>query len=332
MNPRTVKVPEAGEGTRLDRFLAKTWDDHSRAFWQRQIAAGNITVDGRSQKGGYLLKAGQLLVAQVPEERAPELPEGDGGVREWPSWVLYHDADVIVVNKPRNLTAHPSAGHWDDSVVHRLLPWLPMAAGDLRPGVVHRLDRDTSGLMVLARTARARELLSKAIQERQVDRDYLAMVRGRMVPPSGTIEAPLGRDPRHRLRMALVLDGRFARTHYRTIAQWAGFSALACSLETGRTHQIRVHLASLGHPVVGDTLYGGSHPAFQEGQLLHAARLRFRHPSSGQPLEFFAPVPSDWTHVEQLGPAVVLEPRLFGDSDSQGTEQWLDQLGVESTS
>ena len=333
MDPRRAEVAQAQEGWRLDRVLAEVWPDHSRSFWQRQIAAGNVTVEGRQQKkGGYLLKAGQLLLAQVPEEPRERLVWENGAPFKWPDWVLYYDQEIIVINKPRGLTAHPSPGHWNDSVVHRLWPWLSAVPGDWRPGVVHRLDRDTSGAMVLARTARARELLSQAIQERQVQRDYLAVVRGHPTPPLGTIEAPIGRDPAHRLKMALVLNGRFARTHYRTVASWAGFSLLACRLDTGRTHQIRVHLASWGHPVLGDTLYGGGHPLFSAGQLLHAGRLRFQHPMNSQLATFFAPVPQDWGLLARLGPAQIESSYLFDEDEGPLTQPWLTQLGVASAS
>lgn len=327
MNRRVSEVGEESQGLRLDRYLAEIWSDYSRSFWQRQINLERVTVDGRAARAGLPLKAGQTVqVMLVPESSGAPFFDAEGP-REWPSFVVYHDAQVIVVNKPRALVVHPSAGHRDNSVVHQLIPWLPVADGEVRPGVVHRLDRDTTGLLVLARSAQAREKLSLAIQTREVTREYLAVVRGHLDPPSGVIDAPVGRDPRQRLRMAIVLNGRAARTHYRTVALWHGFSLVQCTLETGRTHQIRVHLASLGHPLAGDVLYGGRNPMFGEGQLLHAGRLRFVHPARDELMEFVAPVPDDWKALGQLGAAAVVDSALYRGAPL-ATGDWLTQLGV----
>ncbi len=331
MPTRRAEVPAAGAGMRLDRFLADAWPDYSRSFWRRQIDGGRVRVDGRAEKkAGYPLRSGQTVAVEVGEEVHPDLNGLADVPREWPSWVVYHDASVIVINKPRNLVVHPAPGHWLDSVVAELLPWLPRSDGQVRPGVVHRLDRDTSGLMVLARTLRATNQLSQAIQRREVVRQYVAVVRGHLAPAQGVIEAPIGRHPRQRLKMAVVVDGRPARTRYRSVAQWPGFSMVQCTLETGRTHQIRVHLSSLGHPVVGDGLYGGKHPDFVAGQLLHAARIRFLHPEHGQVMEFLASPPSDWSGITAWGPAEITEPRLFPDADQPTTAQWLSALASGS--
>jgi 23S rRNA pseudouridine1911/1915/1917 synthase len=327
VNPRVHEVLETEAGSRLDRVLAAVWPDYSRSYWQQQIEAGRVTVDGRHLRAGAPVKAGQVVSCELAPEAPPLAWDTAQALPSWPPWVLYHDAVVIVVNKPRGLVVHPSAGHRDDSVVHQLLPWLPVTDGTPRPGVVHRLDKDTSGLLLMARTAQARDALSLAISQREVRRDYLAVVRGHLAPRSGVVDAPLGRDPRQRLKMAVVLGGRPARTHYRTIAAWSGFSAVQCTLETGRTHQIRVHLASLGHPVIGDPLYGGRHPLFTQGQLLHAGRLGFVHPAQQYWMELEAEVPDDWRALAQAGPAEVVDAALYASSPAGSTRQWLTQLG-----
>lgn len=325
-----IKVEEEGAGERLDRFLAQRWADRSRSYWQRQIERGQVRVNGRAEKAGYILKAGQVVEADLEDAEEPTLVAPQGEPRALPPWVCYMDAAIVVIDKPRHLVVHPSAGHWHDSVVHQLLPWLPYEAGEWRPGVVHRLDKDTSGLMVLARSRVARERLSAAIQARAVTRQYVAVVRGHFHPPDGLIEAPLGRDPVHRLKMAVVYGGREARTHYRTLARWAGASLVECTLDTGRTHQIRVHAASLGHPVIGDPLYGGRLEGFMEGQLLHAGRLAFHHPITGEPMAFVAPPPEDWRGLSALGRAEVLASWVYQPGVDPGTTQWLSELGIDA--
>jgi 23S rRNA pseudouridine1911/1915/1917 synthase len=328
MESRSIEVVAIPWGQRLDRFMAQTWPDHSRSFWQRQIDAGHVLVDGKMGKAGNLVKNGQVVTVRLEEE--PDHTEVDLAMSPsyWPDWVVYHDAAVIVVNKPRHLVVHPSAGHWDDSVVQQLGFWISDVPNNVRPGVVHRLDRDTSGLMVIARTAQARDVLSAAIRARDVTRQYVAVVRGVLKPAVGLIDAPIGRDRRHRLKMTVTADGRSARTYYRTLAQWTGFSLVQCGLETGRTHQIRVHLAWLGHPVVGDFLYGGRHPAFTQGQLLHAGRLLFSHPTRDELMEFFAPVPADWNALASLGTAHVIDPLVYPGTTQPLTHHWLSSLGV----
>lgn len=329
MGQESHNVSEDEAGVRLDRLVVRLWPGRSRAFWQRQIEAGHVRVNGRTEKAGLALKPGQRITVDPVEEPTPSLVRDPGDCQAGlPNWVQYLDDSIMVVDKPRGLVVHPSAGHWEDSVVHRLLPWLPVEDGEWRPGVVHRLDRDTSGLMVLARSGRARELMSAAIQARQVTRQYVAVVKGHLNPPEGLIDAPLGRDPRQRLRMAVVYGGREARTHYRTIAVWSGLSLVALTLETGRTHQIRVHLASVGHPVAGDPLYGGRVPTFGHGQLLHAGRLAFRHPMTHEWLDFTTLPPPDWQALAEFGVPEIIRDHVYAEEVGPSTVLWLSSLTI----
>ncbi|MCY0907558.1 MAG: RluA family pseudouridine synthase [Sulfobacillus thermotolerans] len=301
-----VEAHEAGQ--RLDRLLMIWNPRHSRTFWQRQIKDGRVAVNGQKAKASYVVEAGDWVqIEALSAEPAPVPWNAARAVDE--TGVIYRDDAIIVLNKPKGLVVHPSHGHEDDSVVHRLAPLLGTGGEDFRPGVVHRLDRDTTGLMVLARTEEIRSRLSAMIQERVVHRDYIAVITGTLPEPAGVIDAPIGRDPANRLRMAVVYGGRVARTHYRTLAAWDKVSLVQLRLETGRTHQIRVHLASVGHPVVGDPLYSRAKGTFTS-QLLHAVRLSFPHPVSGQPLCFTQMPPSEeWTRWSTTaGPITIIDP------------------------
>jgi 23S rRNA pseudouridine1911/1915/1917 synthase len=300
----TVALEAEGSGERLDVFVARRCPGLSRSFVQRLIREGGVTVGGRPGRAGQRLEQGDRVVVRMPAE-APEplRPE------PIPLTILYEDADLLVVDKPAGLTVHPAAGVRRGTLADALLAYRPELAGvggPERPGIVHRLDRDTSGLLVVAKNEAARAALARQWKERQVEKGYLALVHGRLEPPQGVIDAPIGRDQRHRQRMAVVEGGRAARTAYRVRrylpVRQAGlpetprgrdvYSLVEVTPSTGRTHQIRVHFAALGHPLVGDRVYG--RPSAVLGrQFLHAHRLAFRHPVDGRPLEFESPLPED---------------------------------------
>jgi 23S rRNA pseudouridine1911/1915/1917 synthase len=280
-------------GLRLDKYLAQSCPELSRSQIQRLIAAGAVTVNGERVKARYTVRPDDLIVVELPPPEAPEiLPEA------LPLEVIYEDDDLLVINKPSGLVVHPAAGHRSGTLVNALLARCPemRAAGEPRAGIVHRLDKDTSGLIVAAKTEAARLALQEQFKRRQVHKVYLALLEGRPPQPRGVIDAPLGRDPRHRQRMAVVHDGRPARTVYRVLESFADHTLVQVEPETGRTHQIRVHFAWLGCPVAGDAVYGRRRGRGKEllgRQFLHAWKLRFRLPSSGEEIEPVAPLPPE---------------------------------------
>jgi 23S rRNA pseudouridine1911/1915/1917 synthase len=277
-------------GERLDVFLARALPDCSRAAARRLIESGHVLVDGRAGKGSQRLSAGARVEAIVPPPRPSALsPE------PMPLDIVYEDAGLLVVNKPSGLVVHPSAGHAEGTLVHGLLAYaddLSGAGGEERPGIVHRLDRDTSGLLMVAKNDHAHAALSRQLQERTVRKFYLALVHGVPRPERGVIDAPIGRDPRNRQRMAVLAGGRPARTGYAARATRGGYTLVVARLETGRTHQIRVHFAGMGCPVAGDPTYGrAGGPA---GRLwLHAWRLELTRPSDAEKLQLEAPLPEE---------------------------------------
>lgn len=289
-----LEVPAALIGERVDRALA-TLTSWSRAEISRLCDAGDVLVAGRPAAKSRRLAEGEI-VELLAEPPPAELPGPDTGVAVA---VRHVDDDVVVVAKPAGLVVHPGAGHPDGTLVNGLLARFPeiVPVGEpARPGIVHRLDRDTSGLMVVARSTRAYDALVGALARREVDRRYLALVWGRIDPPRGAIDAPLARSTARRTRMAVREGGRPARTSYVVVGEFDDpvVSLLECALETGRTHQIRVHLAALGHPVVGDAAYRGVRPTLPRSRpFLHASALSFTHPVSGDPLHFEEPLPAD---------------------------------------
>jgi 23S rRNA pseudouridine1911/1915/1917 synthase len=296
------EIPPALAGERLDRIVALV-TDVSRADAAALVAAGGVEVDGVvSTSGKQRLQLGQRI--DVDETKLPmtELPVADPTVHYS---VVYEDDHVIVVDKPAGLVVHPGAGNPSGTLVNGLLATYPELAGigeSHRPGIVHRLDVGTSGLMVVARSVRAYHSLVYALAQRDVTRVYRTLVWGHLENPAGVIDAPIGRDHRDPMRMAVVVDGKSARTRYQVLVAYrmpAEASSLECRLESGRTHQIRVHLAAIGHPVVGDGTYGGiRHGIMTPRPFLHAAELAFVHPSTNAPMSFATPLPDDLAAVE----------------------------------
>ena len=297
MTPFSAALPDALDGERLDRVVAMLCD-LPRATAAGLVDAGEVLVDGAVQTRRSLrLHEGQEVSLDVPEPPPEVVVEADADV---PVDVVHEDDDVIVVDKPPGLVVHPGAGNRTGTLAHGLLARYPELAGvgdPTRPGIVHRLDRDTSGLLVVARTADAHAALTDALRLRTVTRRYRTLVWGHVAEPRGTVDAPIARSTREPTRMAVVVGGREARTGYEVVARYdqpAEVTELVCLLETGRTHQIRVHLQAIGHAVVGDSRYGGVRPALSAPrQFLHAEHLAFRHPSSGERVAIDSPLPAD---------------------------------------
>ncbi len=285
---RTFRVDEGGE--RLDSFLARRCPDLSRSRIQALTADGCVTVDGGAAKPAARLREGQTVSLVVPppapSRLTPQAMDLD---------VAYEDADLLVIDKPAGLVTHPAPGHPDHTLANAVLahcPDLEGVGGEIRPGLVHRLDRDTSGLIVVAKNDAAQAGLSGQFKERTVSKAYLAVVTGYPEPERATIDAPIGRHPRSRTRMAVVSTGREAVTEYDVLRRMRGYSLVETRPRTGRTHQIRVHLASVGHPVAGDAVYGRTAPGLDR-HFLHAHRLAFSHPRTGKRLALESPLPSD---------------------------------------
>ncbi len=287
---RTLELIADRAGERLDAFLARRHPELSRSRARRLIDEGLVTVEGRRGKPSQRLAGGERIFAHVPPPETLELV-----AEAIPLTVVYQDADILVVDKPPGLAVHPAPGHPSGTLVNALLALCPDLRGTsdtLRPGIVHRLDKDTSGLLVVAKNDRAQRELARQLKQREVSKTYLALVQGVPMPAEGTIEAPIGRNPKNRKKMAVVSGGRDAQTRYRLREELGRYALLEVQPITGRTHQIRVHLAAIGHPVVGDATYG-RRSALIGRQFLHASRLAFALPSSGRSVEFESPLPPD---------------------------------------
>ncbi len=283
-------VDAAAHGQRLDRVLAALVPEFSRSHLQGLVEAGEVSLDGQpATVSSRKLRAGQRLEVRLvpPAESLAYRPE------PVPIAVVYEDAHVLVVNKPAGLVVHPAAGNWSGTLLNGLLARDPRAAQLPRAGIVHRLDKDTSGLMVVGRTLEAVTALVRDMAQRDIHRRYMALVHGDVGRQPFTVEAPIGRDPSLRTRMAVVASGKPARTDVEPVVFDGAVSAIRCKLHTGRTHQIRVHLSQQGHPLVADALYGGRPALGLQRQALHAAELAFAHPISRLPLHFEAPPPAD---------------------------------------
>ena len=307
---RTLRYVADVDGERLDRFLARQSEDLSRSRLQRLISEGLVTLEGRSVRAASRLEPGQRVSVTVPDPSPTHLEPQDIPVE-----VVYEDSDIVVVDKPAGLTVHPAPGHPDGTLVNAVLaicPDLQGVGGHLRPGIVHRLDKDSSGLLVVAKNDRAHARLSGQLKERAFTKRYLALVRGRLSPAEAVIQAPLGRDPSNRKRIAIVTGGREATTTYKAVRLLEGYTLAEVSPSTGRTHQIRVHFASLGHPLAGDATYGNADPRLGR-HFLHAQTLGFKHPSSGEYVEFTSPLPEELNaFLRGLEPATAAVARGVG--------------------
>ena len=295
MEPILLQTSEEDRGARLDAFLARAMEDLTRSAAAKAIEEGRVLVSGKVPSRSLKL-TGNETIEFTPEEPAPI----DAVPQDIPLDVVYEDDDVIVVNKPSGLVVHPAPGHPDGTLVNALLfhcgASLSGVGGALRPGIVHRIDRDTSGLIIAAKNDFAHQFLSAQLADHTLARTYECIVVGNLREDSGTVDAPIARDSRDRKRMAVVPGGRRAVTHWTALARYPGYTHVQCRLETGRTHQIRVHMAYLGHPILGDTVYGAKKPVpGLTGQCLHAVGLQFIHPRTKELVSLSCPLPGEFT-------------------------------------
>ena len=285
-------------GERLDAFLARSVENLSRSGAQKLLEEGCVLLCGRPGKKNDKLNVGDSISVTIPEPK-----EVDIVAKEIPLDIVYEDEDVVVLNKPKGLVVHPAAGHQDDTLVNGLLyalgDKLSGINGELRPGIVHRIDKDTSGLLAVAKNDYAHTMLASQLKDHSMARTYEAVVCGSFREDSGTVDAPIGRHPSDRKKMCVTQrNSKEAVTHWEVVTRYRGYTHVRCRLETGRTHQIRVHMAHIGHPILGDTVYGHKKPELgQDSQCLHAGALCFQHPRDGRPVMVLAPLPEYFTEV-----------------------------------
>ncbi|WP_251546409.1 RluA family pseudouridine synthase [Limosilactobacillus caecicola] len=286
--PTDLTIDDSLTG-RIDKELAGALPEISRSQLKKWVTDGNITVNGETVKPKYQLQVGDQ-VHIIPEQPT----KIDLAPEKIPLDIVYEDDDVLVVNKPQGMVVHPSVGHPNHTLVNALLYHSPLSHinGEYRPGIVHRIDKDTSGLLMVAKNDQAHRSLAAQLKAKTTQREYVALVHGVIKEERGTIDAPLGRSPKDRKKQAVVADGRHAVTHFKVLKRYQHYTLVACQLETGRTHQIRVHMKYIGHPLAGDPLYGPRKTLKGNGQYLHARLLGFKHPVTGQEMVFEAPLPT----------------------------------------
>ena len=291
-----LEITENQAGERIDRFLADS-QDLTRSFLQKILKEGEVIVNGKSVKANYKLRKGDRIEFEIPGAVEPDIVAED-----IPLSILYEDADVLVVDKPKGMVVHPAAGHYSRTLVNAVMYHckgeLSGINGVLRPGIVHRIDRDTTGSIIICKNDMAHNEIARQLKEHSINRRYRAIVTGVLKDEEGTIEGAIGRDKKDRKKMAITADGKPAVTHYRVLQRFKHYTYVECVLETGRTHQIRVHMASIGHPLLGDEVYGRRSDKYKcEGQCLHAMTLGFHHPRTGEYIEVNAPLPPYFEHL-----------------------------------
>lgn len=296
MEKTLFKVDEKSEGTRIDKYLSDMLEEKSRSFIQELIKKEKVVVNNKIPKSNYKVKAFDNIELEVPE---PEILKVEA--EDIPLNILYEDNDVIVVNKEQGMVVHPAPGNYNGTLVNALLfhcKDLSGINGIIRPGIVHRIDKDTSGILVVAKNDEAHNKLSEQLKNHSMKREYYALIEGRLKNDSGTINKPIGRNKKDRLKMGIVEDGKLAVTHYEVLERYNGYTLIKCILETGRTHQIRVHMSSIGFPLVGDPLYGFKRQKFKlDGQMLHAKTLGFIHPETSEYMEFNSELPKYFINI-----------------------------------
>lgn len=288
----TLLLRAEKDGERIDRYLCAHLEDLSRSYIQKLLKEESICVNGKPVKANYKICAGDTISAEIPDPEIPDIrPENI------PLDILYEDDDILVVNKPKGMVVHPAPGHYEHTLVNAVLyhcsDSLSSINGVMRPGIVHRIDMDTTGSLLICKNDQAHRILAQQLKEHSITRKYHAVVYGNIKEDKGTVDAPLGRHPVDRKKMSThAVHARRAVTHYRVLERFGAYTYIECELETGRTHQIRVHMSSIGHPILGDTVYGPSKCSFNlQGQTLHAKTLGINHPSTGNYMEFDAPLP-----------------------------------------
>ncbi|HCF65382.1 MAG TPA: RNA pseudouridine synthase [Clostridiales bacterium] len=294
---KNVIVNENDKGKRLDIYIAENFNELSRTMIKKLIESNNILVNDKSEKVSYKVQANDNISIDVPEAKETKLK-----AQEIPLDIIYEDSDIIVVNKPKGMVVHPANGNPDGTLVNAILSIcknsLSGIGGELRPGIVHRLDKDTSGLIIVAKNDKAHINMSEQIKERNVKKTYIALVRGNVPEEEATINMPIGRSTKDRKKMAVTKNGKQAITHFKVLKRYSKYTLLEIKIETGRTHQIRVHMAEIGYPVVGDAVYSNGKNEFGiEGQMLHAYKLEFMHPITNKHMELTVPLPQYFEEI-----------------------------------
>ena len=301
MNEIVMEITPEMEGERIDKCISNYLESLSRSYIQKIIKDGKAYVNDAVVKANYKVKVDDKVQFEIPDCEEPDIPPQD-----IPLDILYEDKDILIVNKPKDMVVHPAPGHYEGTLVNAIMfhckDELSGINGVLRPGIVHRIDKDTTGSIIICKNDEAHRKIAQQLKEHSITRKYRAIVYGRIMEEEGTVNAPIGRHPTDRKKMAInEKNGKPAVTHYKVLARFDKYTYIECQLETGRTHQIRVHMTSIGHPLLGDEVYGNAKCPFKlEGQTLHAMTIGFIHPTTGEYVEYEAPLPEYFEHLLQI--------------------------------